>query len=246
MLLPDSDPEVGPSWTLCVGDTWRPPIVGLLQEMADPEYWLQAAALIGISVSTAEVEALVKSSLRIINRICLEVAADGCPDLEPTPLTPSLGATYSKTYSFIGSNVPTGWTVERGTPEAAGVGDFDRAEGGTGWRRYTQLKLTFLHTCTPYQCEPNAIINSSPFTNGPFYSINFLMGSAVKVAIQSPIPDVSNFSPQLTVEGCYATVDILRIYLRLDEQPSQASLLGSSDITNVYVAVKTTGTNPLP
>jgi len=218
----------------------------MLGSMLDHDFWLLYAEKLGIVVSDDEMRELELGAARILNRIGIEGNEDGCPLLEPPDPTEAYGTTYTKTYYFNGASLPSGWTIEYGQEEFAGVGDKDYNFSSSAWNRLTQMRLNFLTDCFPEYCAPTWLISSSPITNAPYHFINFLSGANQRLWTQSSIPDLGTFVPELYGRNVDSPVNVLRILLKLDNQVSEASLLGSSTLVNCTVRVKTTGINPLP
>lgn len=246
MSLP-SDPGVGPSWSLCVSDTWRPNIAGLLSEMQDREYWLQQAAILGISVSDAELQLLTDGASRIINRMCVEYSPDGCSDLEPpSGGIPAFGTVYSKTYSFLLSALPTGWTLNRGTQSAGGLHSSDFHGGSVGWQRRVTATLSLLQPAHARICNPTYLINSSFLVNNAFFLGGFFQSAGGRLTLQCGYPDVATWSPTIAGQQVYATANQVQMNFQVDEKVSQADLLGEAWLRTVYVEASSTTGNPFP
>lgn len=248
MPLPNPDPGIGPSFTLCVGYTWREDFAGLLGEMLYNEYWQDRAAITGDTLTDEDLLALTDGAHRILNRICQPTdEEDGCEDLEPSGGgVPDFGTVYSKTYSFTGSSVPTGWTVSSGNPESAGLGDKDLNLGSVGWQRRISCTLALNNQCHPRIAQPTVILVASDIASNEFFQMQYRLSSASRLSIQALFPEVATWTPTLFAHQVYGEADNFQFVLQLDEQVSSASLTGSANLVNIYLEASSTDGNPFP
>lgn len=246
MSLP-SDPGVGPSFGLCCGDSWRPDIIGLLEEMLTDEYWLQKAAIMGVSISDTEVHDLTDGASRIVNRMMEEYNEAGCGDLAPpSGGIPNFGTVYSKTYNFRFSAVPAGWTVFRGTPTAGGLHSQKAAGGSIGAQNRISLKLTLTRPAHARAWQPYFLINSTFLVVNPTFLGGFAQSAGARLLMQCNFPDVDLWTPFVTAQQVYATANEFSLLMQVDEKINVADLLGEATLQQVYVEASSTTGNPFP
>jgi len=248
MTLPNPDPGAGPSFTVCIGETWRPPIAGLLEQMSDDQFWWFYAFRQGVTLTDAEVRAYTDAADRILGRIGTPSGVlSGCPDLEPpSGGVPSFGTTYSKTYSFLAGVTPTGWTIIRGTPSGSGVHSSDLAAGGVGWQRRITVRLALLQPAHTRLWQPKYLINSTFLSANAFFLGGTFQSSSGRSVLQCTYPDVGNWQPAVSSQQMYATANELVLTMQIDEKVGSSDLLGEAWLQNVYVEVSSTTGNPLP
>jgi len=246
MPLPDVDPGNGPSFTLCVGNTWRPPFVGLLGEMCERGFWEQYAVTAEEAITEADIDDYISSAAKILGRIGFPGNEAGCDDLAPPDGTPDFGVVYSKTYNFASLSTPTGWAFISGVQTPAGVTHQDRNVGSIGWQRRITGVLNFTVPCHFRTSQLFITLVASDLASNENYIHTARLGSVIRAATQMMFPEVSNWTPFLTVVQQYALSDRIDLLLQLDEKSGQSDLLGTALLTSVYVEVSSTAGNPLP
>lgn len=247
MPLPNPDPSIGPSWTLCVGDTWRPPIVGLLEEMCDTGYWEQYFEKWGVLPDYALIEDYKSGAARIIGRIGINALDEGCTDLEPSTVPPSYGTQYSKHYSFVASNVPTGWTVIRGTPESSGL-RCANFHATTGWHRRVTAQLALVAQCHAVQYLHTVYMNASPVGVNQLFSGGFMFsGNARTYAQMDQLPEAGTWNLQLNSTLQAANSNQVLTLVQVDDlKTNSADLLGDCWLQSVDVIAYSPSGNPFP
>ena len=246
-VLPNPDPGIGPSFTLCVGDTWRPPIIGLLEDMLTHRFWEEYAEKLGVVVNDDDIRGLEHGVARIINRIGVEAVEDGCADLEPSTVPPEYGTLYSKHYTFVGSNVPSGWTVIRGTPQGSGLHSAD-FNATSGWQRRATAELTLSYQCHALTYLHTSYMNLSLLANSPLFLGGYFFGSGGRLAAQSePLPEAGTWNMQISNALQAATANKVLVLIQVDYgKPGQSDLLGECWLQSVDLEAYSPFGNPFP
>jgi len=247
MPLPNPDPTIGPSFTLCVGDTWRPPIVGLLEEMCETTFWEQYYEHWGVLPDYDVIEDYKSGAAQIIGRIGVNALEEGCTDLEPSTVPPTYGTLYSKHYTFVGSVVPTGWTVIRGTPQASGLHSA-HFHAGAGWLSAVSVVLALAHPCHAVSYLHTSYMNLSPLANVPLFLGGFFLSGNSRMSSQSePIPEAGTWNMQINDSLQAATANQVQCVIQVDSlRTGESDLLGECWLQSVDVSAYSSSGNPFP
>lgn len=242
------DPSAGLTNAVCVSGDWIPILVGLLSEGDTDEFWKVFASIRGDTFDS-DYAYLGRSGLaQIIGAFGRgEFIEEGCVDNSPGTPPPVYGTLYSKHYSFLGSSVPTGWTVLRGTPESAGIKVADANVAG-GWERRISISLALAVQCHPFTFLQTAYMNVSPVASAPISLSGFAFSGNTRLVYQTePLPEAGTWNMQISNSLQAASANQVFATIRIDSGKSNsADLLGECWLESIDVQAYSAIGNPFP
>jgi len=221
--------------------------VGVLEPMLEHAFWLAYAEKLGVIADDDDIRALEHGIARIINRIGVEAVDDGCPDLEPSTVPPEYGTLYSKHYTFVGSAVPSGWTVIQGSPEATGLhtANFNST---AGWNRRVTARLDLAFPCHALNYLHTSYMNVSPLANVPLFLGGYQLGGSERLAAQcEPLPEAGTWNMRINNALQAASANQVLVLIQVDSgRTGSSDLLGECWLQSVDLQAYSAAGNPFP
>jgi len=242
------DPSAGLTKSVCISAEWLPLIAGLLGEGDNTDFWRKFAEIRGDTFDSDYAYFGRSSLAQIIGALGRgDLVEDNCADNEPGAIAPVYGTLYTHSYSFLASNVPTGWTINRGTPSSAGVKSAD-FHAGPGWNRRVTATLALSVQCHAFQYLHTMSMNLSPVASNVFALFGFFFSGGGRTTAQiDPLPEAGTWNMQLNSTLQAANSNQVLINCQIDDyKTNQADLLGDCWLQYVDLMAYSSLGDPFP